>query len=226
MSEQVSNLPAHKEQGDLAARLAAPFPADVVEWKAQATAGNRALAVAYIDARAVMDRLDEVVGPAHWQDTYEFLADGSCLCQLSLRVGGEWITKQDVGGQSDQPDPGDRHKAAVSDALKRAAVKWSVGRYLYSLPATWVDYDPQKKQLVGKPALPGWATPAKKPPEDPKTGEELFDRMAANEAALVERGLCKPGDLVRHVREELRKAGFPMDVLDLPPDAIALAVAA
>jgi hypothetical protein len=40
----------------------------------------------------------------------------------------------DVGGPSEQPDEGDRVKAAFSDALKRAAVKFGIGRYLYRLP--------------------------------------------------------------------------------------------
>jgi hypothetical protein len=50
-------------------------------------------------------------------------------------------------GPSEQPDGGDRLKAAFSDALKRAAVKYGVGRYLYRLPSQWVDYDPQRRQF-------------------------------------------------------------------------------
>jgi hypothetical protein len=48
--------------------------------------------------------------------------------------------------------------------LKRAAIKFGVGRYLYHLPKVWVDYDPQKKQLKGQPQLPPWAMPAKASP--------------------------------------------------------------
>jgi hypothetical protein len=40
------------------------------------------------------------------------------------------LTKVDVGGPSEQPDGGDWLKAAFSDALKRAAVKFGVGRHL------------------------------------------------------------------------------------------------
>jgi hypothetical protein len=50
---------------------------------------------------------------------------------------------------------GDRLKAAFSDALKRAAVKFGVGRYLYRLPSQWVDWDPQRRQFKVKPVLPG-----------------------------------------------------------------------
>ncbi len=142
------------EVDDIMARLAAPFDAGEIKFKPAVVSGNRAMALAYVDARLIQDRLDEVMGIANWQDSYNFLADGSCLCKLSLRIAGEWITKMDIGGPSEQQDEGDKDKAAVSDALKRTAVKWGVGRFLYRLPAQWVDYDPQKKQFLKPPALP------------------------------------------------------------------------
>ncbi len=138
----------------IARSLGAPFDAEDVKFKPQQVSGNRALAIPYITARAVMDRLDEVVGMTGWSDHYEFLPDGNVKCTLSLKVGGEWLAKEDVGGQSGQPDEGDKCKAAVSDALKRAAVKWGVGRDLYRLKPAWADYDPAKRQFVGRPALP------------------------------------------------------------------------
>src|SRR5262249_39110857 len=57
---------------------------------------------------------------------------------------------------------GDKVKAAFSDALKRAAVKWGVGRYIYRLEGVWMDYDPQRKQIRGVPQLPPWALPKRK----------------------------------------------------------------
>ena len=107
----------------IAKQLAAPFAANEVHLKPGAVSGNRALAMPYIDARAVMDRLDAVLGIDGWRDAYETLDDGAVLCRLSCRIGETWIEKADVGGASGQPDPGDRRKAAFSDALKRAAVK-------------------------------------------------------------------------------------------------------
>jgi hypothetical protein len=55
-------------------------------------------------------------------------------------------------------------KAAFSDALKRAAIKLGVGRYLYRLPSQWVDYDPTAGRFVKTPQLPAWALPAAKEP--------------------------------------------------------------
>lgn len=139
--------------------LAAPFDPREVKFKPAVVSGHRAMAMAYIDARVIQDRLDEVLGGAGWQDEYECLPDGSVVCRLRLRLGNEWITKMDVGGPSEQPDEGDRRKAAFSDALKRAAVKFGIGRYLYRLPAQWVDYDPQKRTFVRPPTLPAHALP-------------------------------------------------------------------
>lgn len=159
-------------------KLSAPFEDAEVKFKPAVVKENRAMALAYVDARVIQDRLDDVVGVAGWQDEYEFLPDGSCVCRLKLKIGEEWITKMDVGGESEQQDEGDRRKAALSDSLKRAAVKFGVGRYLYRTEAQWVDYDPKKKQFVNKPKLPDCfrtakAAPAKKPPPQQATVKEL-----------------------------------------------------
>src|SRR6516225_7926230 len=161
----VADVPA--EVDALMQALAAPFDPREVKFKPAVVSGHRAMAMAYIDARVIQDRLDDVLGGAGWQDEYECLPDGSVVCRLRLRLGGEWITKMDVGGPSEQPDEGDRRKAAFSDALKRAAVKFGVGRYLYRLPAQWVDYDPDKRQLARTPTLPPSALPAKSAEDGP-----------------------------------------------------------
>jgi hypothetical protein len=62
-------------------------------------------------------------------------------CRPRCRIGGEWLTKVDVGWPSEQPDPGDRLKAGFSAARTRAAGKFGIGRYPYRLPSQWVDYD-------------------------------------------------------------------------------------
>src|SRR6185437_5300112 len=160
---QATNRRDSSHVDELTEALASPFDPREVKFKPAVVSGNRALALAYVDARVIQDRLDVVLGVAGWQDEYECLPDGSVVCRLRLRLGEEWITKMDVGGPSEQPDGGDRRKAAFSDALKRAAVKFGVGRYLYRLPSQWVDYDPHKRQFGQTPTLPDWALPGKKP---------------------------------------------------------------
>jgi hypothetical protein len=233
--------PRDKSTQALTDALGAPFDPAEVRFKPAVVSGNRAMALAYVDARVIQDRLDEVLGVDGWQDEYECLPDGSVVCRLRLRMGGEWITKMDVGGPSEQPDSGDRMKAAFSDALKRAAVKFGVGRYLYRLPAQWLDYDTQKRQFARTPTLPDWAKPApakpakrdKAAPAAPKlaahtrpaNGEELQRRLANYDAQLAAKGLCKPGDLVQHVLQAGIKAGHPADLAAWAGPAIALAVA-
>ena len=152
---------------EVTARLAEPFEAAEVKWKPAVVSGSRALALAYVDARVIQDRLDAVLGVIGWQDEYTMLPDGNVMCKLRCKIGGEWIQKVDVGGQSEQPDDGDKMKAAFSDSLKRAAVKFGVGRYLYRLPQQWADYDPQKRRFVHPPQLPANAVKAPAAPKGP-----------------------------------------------------------
>jgi hypothetical protein len=155
------NGPADRPRtaAEVAKALAAPFKVSQLGWKPQVVKDNRALAVPYIDARDVMNRLDQVLGPTNWRDAYKVLAGGCVVCRLSVRLDGEWVSKVDVGSPSEQPDDGHRMKAAFSDALKRAAIKFGVARYLSYLPPTWADYDPKTRQIVTPPALPMWALP-------------------------------------------------------------------
>jgi hypothetical protein len=81
----------------------------------------------YIDARFVMDRLDAAVGQENWQDKFEDLPNGSVRCGIGIRQADGWVWKWDVGDVSDIEPV----KGAHSDAFKRAAVKWGIGRDLY-----------------------------------------------------------------------------------------------
>jgi hypothetical protein len=244
-SKQTVEKALTREDVDAISRaLAAPFEGTEVRFKPGAVSGNRALALAYVDARVIQDRLDEVLGVMGWQDDYEWLEDGSVVCRLRLRIGGEWITKVDVGGPSEQPDEGDRRKAAFSDALKRAAVKFGVGRYLYRLPGQWVDYDPQRRQFVRPPSLPLSALPARpkeappvkqqpavaKPASKqglhtlPANGAELQRRLYDYDTKLAVEGLCTRGDLVKHVVQAGVKAGHDADLSTWTAAGIVLAV--
>lgn len=163
--------------------FAKPFAADEIKMKPAMVKGNRALVLHYIDARLVMDRLDEVVEPWGWRDEYTLLPGGEVECRLSVKFGDAWVTKADVGGQSEQPDDGDKMKAAYSDALKRAAVKFGIGRHLYRMPQQWMDYDPVRKQIV-KPGERR-AEPQQAPPPRPTpyrvTVDKALDAVADRE---------------------------------------------
>lgn len=121
-------------------QLAAPFPPAAVSWRVGSTTQDkkRGMALAYIDARDVMDRLDAVVGPDCWQCRYPHAA-GRTVCELDVWVEGRgWVTKSDGAGDTDV----EAEKGALSDAFKRAAVRWGIGRYLYDLDSPWVELKP------------------------------------------------------------------------------------
>lgn len=91
----------------------------------------------YINARTVMDRLDSVVGPFNWQNHYSSGAGTSIVCNIAIRLDDEWIAKADGAGPSDM----EADKGALSDAFKRAAVRWGIGRYLYDIHAPWLELE-------------------------------------------------------------------------------------
>lgn len=137
-------------------RLSAPFDPAAIHWRAQTVTknGDKALALAYLDARDVMDRLDEACGPANWRDSYVETPKGRTLCTLEIRVDGEWIAKSDGAGDTDV----EGEKGSISDALKRAAVKWGIGRYLYDLGNVWAPCE--SYEANGKRKWSKWASGA------------------------------------------------------------------
>lgn len=121
------------------AGLSKEFPRNRVSWRVQGQPYERngswsALALAYIDARDVMERLDHVCGPAGWQSKFTETPSGRVLCEIGILIDGEWVWKMDGAGATAV----EGEKGGISDALKRAAVQWGVGRYLYDLDAPWV----------------------------------------------------------------------------------------
>lgn len=99
------------------------------KWRVQESKEYGANCVAYIDARDVMNRLDEVCGMGNWQTKYES-HNGNLYCSVGIKLDSEWVWKTDCGSESNV----EKEKGEASDALKRAAVQWGVGRFLYDLP--------------------------------------------------------------------------------------------
>ncbi len=137
-------------------RLAAPFAPSDVEWKPGATTRDKSkgLAMAYLTSRAVQQRFDDVCGPGDWRNEFAPGPDGGVLCGISIRIDrgdgtGEWVTKWD-GADNSQVEA---VKGGLSGAMKRAAVQWGVGRYLYELPATWVRLD-ERGRFAEAPRIP------------------------------------------------------------------------
>lgn len=146
-------------------KLAAPFPGKSISWRVGSTTKDKSkgMALAYIDARDVQDRLDAVCGPQNWMNRYPH-ANGKTVCEIGIRINGEWVWKADGAGDSDV----EAEKGALSDAFKRAAVRWGVGRYLYDLDSPWVELEQRgsthviaKHELERLAKLVGGKAPAK-----------------------------------------------------------------
>jgi hypothetical protein len=167
---------------ELRQRLQAPFPEAEIEWRVQQSGfGNDGkpwvMVLAYVDARAVQSRLDDVFGVAGWQTVYQE-CKGGMLCGLSAKVGGEWVTKFDGSPETDI----EAFKGGLSKALVRvASAGWGIGRYLYKLEANFAQVfdkrgdglsyakvsDKYKKRqdahvYWAAPKLPAWALPGSK----------------------------------------------------------------
>ena len=177
MTEQVpEKLPG---EIDLA-KLAEPFPEEDVEWRVSHAKntpnGIRCHVVAYITARAVQERLDNVCGPANWKNEplqiFE-IRPGVVAMQtgISIRINGEWVTKWNVS----DPTKEEPVKGGFSGAVKRAGCEWGIGRNLYYVKIMlaevahtggrgWNHATLPPKEGGGSyywktPRLPGWALP-------------------------------------------------------------------
>lgn len=121
--------------------LVQPFPQKRIRWRVGSsgffTKDNVKKpwiqALAYIDARDARERLNQVVGPMNWKMNFFGGPNGGVVCELSIRINGEWVTKQDGADASEI----EKVKGGFSDAFKRAAVTWGVAEYLYDLGASY-----------------------------------------------------------------------------------------
>lgn len=77
----------------------------------------------YKDARVDMNILDETVGEMNWQREHEF-KENKLYCKVSLwdSEKGQWISKEDVGVESNA----EAEKGQASDSFKRACVNWGM----------------------------------------------------------------------------------------------------
>jgi hypothetical protein len=163
------------------ASLRDPFPARDIEWRVQSSGTKDgkvwAMVLAYVTNRAIMNRLDAVCGPENWRNQYQPGPAGGVVCGLSIKVGDEWVTKWDGAENTDIEEV----KGGLSGAMKRAAVQWGIGRYLYDLDEGWARVHPNGKHSAktkdgtwfkwDPPELPRWAVAA--PAEYEHVGAEL-----------------------------------------------------
>lgn len=156
-------------------KLYEPFSSKDLLWRigSKNDTKTRAQMLIYVDARTVQDRLDAVVGPQNWQfstrsiksnrtvkkpnGVKEIIETNTIIGRLGIydEEKDRWIWKED-GAENTEIEAS---KGGISDAFKRAAVQFGIGRYLYDANEfdTWVDivktdytiYEDNKKILDG-----------------------------------------------------------------------------
>ncbi len=166
-------------------QLKEPFAPEHIEWRIQQSGKQPnkqtgevkhwALVLAYVTNRAIMDRLDEVFGIDGWRNEYTEAPDGGILCGISVLFANDWVTKWDGADKTAI----EATKGGLSNAMKRSAVQWGIGRYLYDLEANFVtltelkpsnmkgygvhyDKESKKRLYYRHPELPEFAMPTKK----------------------------------------------------------------
>ena len=129
-------------------QLKRPFTADEIEWRVQQSGDKNgkiwAMVLAYVTNRAIMDRLDEVFGIAGWKN--EFVPTPSMdgvMCGISADFKGEWVTKYDGAANTEIESV----KGGLSSSMKRTAVQFGIGRYLYKIESNFANV--QENRVTG-----------------------------------------------------------------------------
>ena len=135
---------------DVIGKLQAPFTYEEVEAKIQVTTKDKTkgMVVFYLDSRAIQSRLDVTVGPFNWSNHYSSWQDKAQICGISIydKEREEWIAKYD-GAENTGIEA---VKGGLTDAFKRAAVLWGIGRYLYQMDGVWVEIEQRGNSSVIK----------------------------------------------------------------------------
>ncbi|WP_163537264.1 Rad52/Rad22 family DNA repair protein [Gracilibacillus sp. YIM 98692] len=129
-----------KSWGEIMEALQKPFRDEEMEWRPQhaiqRNQGYKLLVLPYVQGHAIQTRLDEVLGP-NWSDDYESIqvnGKEAFRGKLSIKVDGEWVTRTDAAEVSNIESV----KGGHTNAFKRVAVKFGIGRYLYNVDPVWV----------------------------------------------------------------------------------------
>jgi hypothetical protein len=220
----------------LAEKLRSPFNPEDISWKPQTVnyKDKTALAVAYADPRAYVDRMNDVFGVGGWQDNYSFIATpfnkfikgkaawkekpatedkqipgNKVLVVATIQIPQYGISVSSTG-DSDASDD-NAATSAEAQAFKRAAMKLGLGRYLYDLPKVTARYD-NGRWTDGAPNLPDWALPkyhcegCKAEVKSMTHGTQTFSvaQLLANSQRKYQKDLC--AECQRKLTEEAKSS--------------------
>jgi hypothetical protein len=206
------------ERAEAFKQLIEPFQADQIQWRIESRTrdGRRTLVKPFVTAQRIIERLDAMIGPSNWSDTYTPLvsADATQPGRVACRLTILGVTKEAVSAPLET-------SAAYLDALCKAAAKFGIGRSLERVIGAWVDWDDEYQRPLETPVLPEWA--AIQPPLETIPSNDVLNRtgnrtgnrtvMPLPSQAIAETRAHDKliADLIRAVRElpggesELRK---------------------
>ena len=125
--------------------LTAPILPNEIEWRVQSqTSTGKLIVVPYINNRCVMHRFDAAFGADNWTSEFREISNGF-LCRLTVTINKREVYRED-GASKTNIEP---EKGGISDAMKRAAVQFGLGRCLYDYPRVMLECE-------GK-FIPDWA---------------------------------------------------------------------
>lgn len=131
---------------DLLKKLREPFRKEELEFRVGATNNDKSmgLALAYVQARAIQNRLDELFGVDGWTVSYKEISAGF-ICSLSIKINDRWVTKEDGAGMTEYESV----KGGISNAFKRVASSgFGIGRYLYNAKKNWYPIKQQGRGYI------------------------------------------------------------------------------
>lgn len=119
--------------------LSAPFDEKTLGVKVESLSKDRtkAMLICYLQHTDVYTRLEEVCPSwecALMNEQWGKDPKGNDVCSIRVRMTLLDVSRENIG-------EGYNQKSAMSDALKRAAMLFGVGRYLYDAETVWVPYN-------------------------------------------------------------------------------------
>jgi hypothetical protein len=160
---------------NISKQLQKPFPQEEIEFRVQSCGISNgkpwAMVIAYVQARAIQRRLDDVFGWDGWTDEYRS-QDNNMICRLGVRTEHGWIYKENGASETQV----EAFKGGISAAFKRVAASgYGIGRYLYDLTESFAECTLEKPKNMAEwnkaktkdnkmiywktPTLPSWALP-------------------------------------------------------------------
>ena len=192
---------------EIAKALAAPFREADVSWVVVATSNKNTpqmteLWAPYLEADPIIDRLDEVLGPDGWSLDIEAVGERGAICRLTIlgvmKAGAGQIAADQ---KTDQP-----FKAAATDALKRAAVLFGIGRYLHKVQNEWRKPTADGSRAPRGRAAPKAPPPAPRPSPDPGSSQSSPSRPVDPPQTPAAKPEAKPAEPGKQAFHDVMKA--------------------